>query len=662
MSYGDSDNLGDIIRYAKDCGKYKDLICAFDIETSRLPNTEQSFMYVWQLSIDNRLYITGREWDQFLTCMQIIAESAGKQRVIIYVHNLSFEFQFLSGIYKFGEKDVFAVKARKILYCLMNGNIEFRCSYLLTNVSLREFLKEMNVPDQKKHLDYSITRYPWTELTADEKEYNKADVVGLIEALKIKKKQTGDTWDSIPYTQTGYVRRDAKKALRPYYQKCKAMRPTYEQYILLREAFRGGNTHANRYYVGDILKNVGSIDIASSYPSQIVYRKYPMNPMKKGKIEYFMQVKYAWLSRVHFTNIRLKDKYWGFPFIPMHKTRNIYNYINDNGRVLEAEILDMTITDIDYDIIKGEYEWDKVEFYETWGAPYRYLPRAFRQLTLKYFYDKTEFKGVEGKEVEYQLAKQKINSLYGMSAQDPGKQKLLYYDDAVDKFAPDPDEPPQKIVEESTAFLPYQWGVWVTAWARYQLEQGLKLAGDNAVYCDTDSVKYLGDLDIKADTKARVKEAKENKAYAKDNKGVTRYLGVFEYEGKSDEFRTWGAKRYATRKGEKLNVTVSGVVKQSEDKVTGAAELQKKGGMKAFAENLVFEESGGARAIYNDDVHTTVEIDGHILEITKNVTIEDRTYTLSLSKDYSKIISEISKEKLDNFFDVCYNMSVERQK
>ena len=47
------------------------------------------------------------------------------------------------------------------------------------------------------------------------------------------------------------------------------------------------------------------------------------------------------------------------------------------------------------------------------------------------------------------------------------------------------------------AFLCYQWGVWVTAWARYRLEEGLKIAGEKAVYCDTDSVKYVGNVDWK---------------------------------------------------------------------------------------------------------------------------------------------------------------------
>ena len=57
-------------------------------------------------------------------------------------------------------------------------------------------------------------------------------------------------------------------------------------------------------------------------------------------------------------------------------------------------------------------------------------------------------------------------------------------------------ESDEAILEKSNhrAFLAYQWGVWVTAWARWHLEEGIKLAhqkGAEFIYCDTDSVKQV---------------------------------------------------------------------------------------------------------------------------------------------------------------------------
>ena len=83
----------------------------------------------------------------------------------------------------------------------------------------------------------------------------------------------------------------------------------------------------------------------------------------------------------------------------------------------------------------------------------------------------------------------------------------------------------EELLEEHNkrAFLPYQWGVWTTCYCRLMLEKGLKLAGDNAIYCDTDSVKYLGSVDF-TDYNQRQKDiAKEKGFSAIDNAGNRHY-------------------------------------------------------------------------------------------------------------------------------------------
>ena len=80
-----------------------------------------------------------------------------------------------------------------------------------------------------------------------------------------------------------------------------------------------------------------------------------------------------------------------------------------------------------------------------------------------------------------------------MSAQNPVKHTIRFIDNS---FKED-DIPDEELLEAANkkAFMAYQWGVWVTAWARYRLEEGIKLAGDNFVYSDTDCVKYVGFID-----------------------------------------------------------------------------------------------------------------------------------------------------------------------
>ena len=62
--------------------------------------------------------------------------------------------------------------------------------------------------------------------------------------------------------------------------------PGYEVYKALREAFRGGNTHANRYYVGNIVENVKTMDLESAYPAAQACFKFPMTPFKPVEEKY----------------------------------------------------------------------------------------------------------------------------------------------------------------------------------------------------------------------------------------------------------------------------------------------------------------------------------------------------------------------------------------
>lgn len=57
--------------------------------------------------------------------------------------------------------------------------------------------------------------------------------------------------------------------------------PTLHVFELLREAFRGGDTHANRFYVGKILENVGSYDRESSYPYELVNKNSRLRNLEK---------------------------------------------------------------------------------------------------------------------------------------------------------------------------------------------------------------------------------------------------------------------------------------------------------------------------------------------------------------------------------------------
>ena len=641
---------------------YIGITTAFDIETTLLDNT-QSVMYIWQWQFGTDYTVIGRTWEEFLELQKRIKAVLPDDRwLVVYVHNLSYEFQFLKGIYQFVPDEVFAVASRKVVKCDMWETFEFRCSYKLTNMSLGQFTKKMGVEHSKLSGDdfnYSVKRYPWTKLSDEELQYCINDVFGLVEAVNALMDRDGDTLQTIPMTSTGYVRRNAKRAMKDgsvHHNFVYSILPDYETYKALREAFRGGNTHANRYFAGDIVENVHSADRSSSYPAVMCNCEFPMSvftpilpkDLNPGYITRCMTIRHkALLLRIGIRNLRLRDPYWGCPYLSKDKCRNVHKAVDteDNGRILEAEYLETTITDIDLKIIMEEYQGEII-FLQGWYASYKKLPSPLVNEVIKYYRDKTELKGVKGQEIYYDKAKALLNSLYGMMAQDPVKHRQIFRQ--VGDWDEDTTVTDEELLGKSNekAFLAYQWGVWVTAHSRYALERGIRLVHDTEgadfVYCDTDSVKYTGTVDWSKYNQERIQECQESGAYATDPSGVTHYMGVFETEDLKDTgyayryFKTLGAKKYAyvEREGEGVHCTIAGVNKKK-----GGAELDKYGGLSAFAEGFIFREAGGTMAVYNDAPEMDhVDIEGHRLPVTSNVAILPSEYTLGITGEYERII------------------------
>lgn len=636
---------------------YKDCVCAFDIETTRLPQTitglekPQSIMYVWQFQLGHLATIVGRTWEDFKYLITNITKRLSyDERLFILDHNLSYEFQFMAGIYKFQNHEVFAVKPRRVLHCSMVSNkINFYCSALHSNMSLSEYTNKMDV-DHKKlvgELDYDKIRYPWTEITEDEWPYMINDVIGLVEAFEKEMEINGDDLYTTPLTSTGYVRRDIKHRMRSYNkQSILEMQPSIEVYKLLTEAFRGGNTHANRYFAKKKLINVHSYDRQSSYPDVICNREFPMSEfllvedidIHKMK-RLIKDRKKAALFRIKLENIELINKRYPCPYIPQHKCRDLVKPILDNGRVLSAKHLEMTVTDIDMNIILNQYKWDDIEISDFYVARYSMLPEPFRAGVIAAYVNKTELKGVPGQELYYNKEKNKVNGTYGMTAQKPVKQSIDFsYNTEHNGGFEERSDDESALLEEAVkkAFLNYAWGVWTTAWSRYELQCGIDMAGEYFVYTDTDSVKSLIELDMTSYNNKRISNSKKNGAYATDIHGKIQYMGIYEYEGCSEEFATLGSKKYVQTKNGKFSVTIAGVNKKK-----GAEELQRNGGIDRFIsdEEFTFYEAGGLESIYNDkSLISTLEIDGHTLVITRNVVLQPSTYTLGITGDYERLI------------------------
>ena len=648
---------------------YKDVVCAFDTETSYIKEADAQCIYIWQFQLDEALTVIGRTWKEFLQFAEgINAVLPDGVYLVTYVHNLSYEFQFMRSLFNIEPDDVFVVKSRRVLKWLC-GRFEFRCSYLQSNMNLNAFTKKFNVKHQKLsgvEFDYKKVRYPDTELTPRELEYCVNDVRGLVEAIKAEMARDNDNLYTIPLTSTGYVRRDVKKVLREWgTYKVKELLPDIEVYTLLREAFRGGNTHANRYFVKNPeyplppIENVHSADRSSSYPDVQVNYKFPMSAFKRVekdvtytqlKQHYIERRGYSLVFRIQIDNLELRDYFNPCPYISYDKARNVRGKMLDNGRLLGADHCEITLTDIDFKIIDKQYKLSdsNTVITDLYFAHYDYLPDELRELVKGYYIQKTALKGVEEQQLYYDKYKNLINSVYGCSAQDPAKDNILYREDATeDNIYQCEGAAIVDILAAAHPTMPYQWGVWTTARARERLQIMIDAVHENAgsefVYTDTDSVKYVGEYNLEIINKDLRQLAIDSGAFADDIKGVRHYMGIYEDEGMYKRFETMGAKSYVfeDQKGG-LHITIAGVPKKA-----GAAELENMGGFSAYQVGATFHD-GVTETRYNDmRQYKEVTVDGHMVELTSNMIIKDSFHQIGFAQDYSILLSTLTKKDID---------------
>lgn len=424
-----------ILQYVRPCRKaaghpswndreYADIIATFDIETTALDDIHQSILWHWQACIDG-LVCVGRTWDEYRVFLEQVDKYLPKGLTFIqWVHNLSYEFQFLRAIHDFQPDEVFCLTGRKIARCNMGNRFEYRCSYVLTNMSLREFLDKMQVEHQKTEMDYELKRYPWTKVTESDLEYCIADVLGLYEALYKNFKLDKTRLSEVPMTSTGYVRKRFKHEMRSggYIPMVRECAPDYDVYLMIRRAFRGGNTHANRCYTGIIMDNVYSYDRASSYPDVLVNYPYPVKPFIKQNIKNLEELEdgFPYLLEIEFHDLKQRDPFNGCPYLSVHKCYNdtemrpLFGAIDDNGRVLEKKGTLVTFcTELDYSIIETQYCWSSARIVKAYRSEYGILPKAVIDTTMEYYRAKTELKGVDGQDIYYNKAKALLNSIYG---------------------------------------------------------------------------------------------------------------------------------------------------------------------------------------------------------------------------------------------------------
>ena len=645
-------------------GKHRTYLADFitmDIETStawRLTANPVAFTYSIATYICKECYLF-RTWEQYIEFMNNISIELGlttHNRLVCYVHNLPYEFQFMRNFMHITE--VFATSKRKVVKCLC-GCIEYRCSYKLTNMSLEKFTS--NIPDIRHgklsgaDFDYSKLRTPSTYLTDSELDYIFNDVAGLYEALAYTIQHDENNYNiaNIPLTSTGYVRNDLRKAMaenpenRKNFLQCRLYQDTYG---LLRTARRGGNTHCNPIYSCMELPDLTSMDMSSAYPAVMVQCKFPMTkfiPIRRSTAFETYVDDYACIIDISFNNICI-DTMSTIPYIPKAHCTQLRNIVGDNGRVLSADRISMVITDIDYKIIRDTYHWESLECRACYVAEYDYLPMELRKSILKQYYEKTTLKDKDP--YLYMKKKNKFNANFGCMLTDICQDSVEYHEHSEEPFTLEKTADYSVQLDEyynsRKNFLQYQHGVWVTAHCRNRLQKAINGLKDEMVYCDTDSAKFF---DTAANRKIFDKLNKEIRQQidecglncSVEYKGRTYTLGIWEPDGNYKLFKSMGAKKYCyIDEKDNFEITVAGLSKSK-----AKDWLLDHGGMSQFKPGTIVPEGSSGRTVatYNDwaDV-VTINVNGEEILVGSNMVITDTTYQFTLSEDYNDLLQNIA--------------------
>lgn len=556
-----------------------------------------------------------REWEELKEYLKELCARMFFYKMICYVHNLGYEFDFLIKNISRPLK-ILSNTTHNIISGVLEDfkNIEFRCSYLLTGYPLRKIGEMINFP--KLESDYR-TIYPHDIVTEEEKIYceRDCDIVAKY-IVDVMMKQYGRLFN-IPYTKTGRVRHKLHEYYNKYEDKnCEwDLMPPEDCYKAMCDAFMGGITTSNPLFTNIKLRNVHSYDITSSYPYAMLKEQFPYTIYKAQEVNNDMVNKYKfWLGKIRFKKIQSK---YLWQWLSISK---LNNYADNsrffNGKLIYGAWIEITITNIDFEIINDTYDYEEFEVLEFYPLEkYDYLPKPYIETLI----DCAETKHKLKLEIEtidenddryidldrdYLLAKGDFNGIYGMTV-----QKLVSDDYYIDEdFAWHIKE--TEYVQNTKKHIKrnFLFGIYVTAYARRNLIKAiLKNCPFTFVYCDTDSIKFIGE-NIFIDTNKRLQAPYINIDCVKD-------LGIFKYEKTYDEFKTLGAKKYCYKLNGYYHLVVAGLpkVKKQDCSPYGVNSLDD------FCIGRNFEKCKlGKKYLYDNVSFNTVELDKRDLKSVDN--------------------------------------------
>ena len=412
--------------------------------------------------------------------------------------------------------------------------VVFYDSYKKLPFKVSKIAKDFQLEDSKGEIDYKAFRAPGHILTDEEKDYIVKDCRIVAQALKIQFEQELTKMTTASDAMNGY-----KKIIQ---------RNNFDRWFPvlplaldsdIRQAYKGGFVWLNPKHRNKKIKKGITFDVNSLYPSrmydEVLPYGYPMffegEPQPDPVYNlYILRVRCAFeIKPGHIPCIQLKNNrsYIETEYLTNSRTKR-------NGPL---EIVEMTVTNVDWQLIQDHYKLLNVEYVCGW-----------------------KFKGTKGMFKDYidywmnvketstgairQLAKLMLNSLYGKFASNPkGRQKLPQIDhDGIVRYKLSDIEYKDPIYTAMACFI--------TAYSRNLTIRSAQSVYDRFVYADTDSLTLTG-------------------AEEPDNLNIhPTHLGAWKNEGVFENGVYLRAKTYIKTVDGELKVTCAGMPDNVKELVT----------------------------------------------------------------------------------------------
>lgn len=662
--------------------EYLERWISLDTETSHNHNEQApiGWIYQWAFKFGDDI-VYGRKPSELIPVLVRIAsfyKLDEVKRAVIYVHNLSYDFQYLKDyiIEEWHEYSILAIAKHHIIN-FVTSCFEWRCSYKLSNKSLAKWSKDLGCKNRKLEgfVDYEKIHYQSEELTAEDWAYMYGDVETLDECIERQLLLYNDNISTVPLTSTGYIRRDCRRNFQKDKHNFRRFQRTALNsitYKMCRAEFSGGLTHGDRFRVGETVRApegewIGHRDFRSHYPSQQRTKGFPMANFCLYAIDTDIttvneQLKdHCILCEIEITNAEIKGSWVTFPYLQVSKCiegrgTNIIKMVKDNGRVLQlAGTTTLYCNEHDLKWLLRLYRFEHFKIKKLYVSKRGYLPEFMIDTIDSYFEGKTKYKKLakaetdKDKKLDFELSLMKskngLNGIYGCSATDPVRATFELNNGAEEVWSctqPESiDEALESFYNSRNNFMRYQWGCWTTSSARDELMTFIYdvIGVERCIYCDTDSIFYLAS----PETEAKIED------YNKKLEARSIEIGAFiEYEGERvtynsfeaeeniQSFRFLHAKCYAFEDMEgELHCTIAGVPARiitgtdSEGKATYYTREEELGSIDELDAGKVFTKCGGTAVSYQEHYPDIYYNEVEATEYSSSAILLKTTKTLS---------------------------------